>query len=663
MTLPPPLANGRYQLQELLGEGGMASVYVAHDQVLDVHRAIKMLTPRLCANQRVRQRFIDEARAMARMRHGNIVTVHDVGIDGEQPYIIMELVLGGSVGDLVEVDGAQSPAVAGAVMIGMLHGLQCAHDSGVVHRDIKPDNILLTRGGIAKITDFGIAQIESTNHGMTRTGAMLGTIAYMAPEQRRDSKSVTLKSDLYAAGATLFALLKGTEPFDLYAKELQDALLTNIPGPFAEVIKKACSFNPDDRYGSALAMAEAIQVALDEMGVALKTDGSADLPESFRQMGGGWNADSVVGSRRVSAETSDFSQTSMDLMLGQNSTGSSERVTPSFPLMRWLGLAFVVSVAGGGVWFALQPPAPTCGDGIVNVEEQCDDGNDISTDTCTNACDLNVVFLHGSPPDDNNTWLLGRTEAYDDRDISLTELPATPVMVHPFWLDRHEVTRQAYRSWAQSQGGDQQQVLKVWDRDRHNAPDLPANNVTHRQAREYCQHLGGDTPTEAHWEYAARSGARDIEYPWGDEEPTCELAILGRSDCSAGRPHPVCSRPKGNSQQGLCDLAGNVWEWTRTLFPDAEGKDFPPYAGPPDEAKGFEIPEREVERGYWEIGLAPVMLNDRQSEVHDVIRGGGYWMTVAYFNRARARFFLPKGKKEANVGFRCMYPGTRFNIP
>ena len=98
------------------------------------------------------------------------------------------------------------------------------------------------------------------------------------------------------------------------------------------------------------------------------------------------------------------------------------------------------------------------------------------------------------------------------------------------------------------------------------------------------------------------------------------------------------------------------------LFPHVEGDDFPAYAGPPQDTQGFEAPEREVNRGYWEIGMVPLLLEDHQSKDYDVIRGGGYWMTVAFFNRARARFFLPKGKKEGNVGFRCMYPGNRFNI-
>jgi serine/threonine protein kinase len=111
MKTPASLANGRYVMQTLLGEGGMASVFVVEDQVLGVHRAIKMLAPHLCANARVRDRFIDEARAMARMKHPNIVTVHDVAIEeDDRPYIIMELVQGGSVGDLLKANGPQDPS-------------------------------------------------------------------------------------------------------------------------------------------------------------------------------------------------------------------------------------------------------------------------------------------------------------------------------------------------------------------------------------------------------------------------------------------------------------------------------------------------------------------------------------------------------------------------
>ena len=455
MSLPPPLCNGRYELQKMVGEGGMASVYIALDQVLGVHRAIKVLAPRLCANQRIRQRFIDEARAMARMRHPNIVTVHDVGVDeGVQPYIIMELVRGGSVGDLLVSTGGQPPEVAGPILLSTLRGLQCAHETGIVHRDIKPDNILLTRGGVAKLTDFGIAQIESTDHAMTRTGAVLGTIAYMAPEQRRDSKGVTLKADLYSAGATLFALLEGSDPFDLYAREMQKSLLGNIPVPLRDVIIAACSFEPAHRYESAEAMGVALTAALHTMGVDLKADLSIALPEGLQELSGAWNADSGVGGPRPAAETSDFSETSVGHLLSGDGAGVQQREIVAAHRPKWFALASIVlCILAGAAWFGSLGASdePVCGDGVVDRAESCDDGNQVMSDTCTNECELNVVFMHGATPS-SAIFMLGSEEVYSERPIAELELPATPILLSPFWIDRHEVTREAFWAWRKAQG-------------------------------------------------------------------------------------------------------------------------------------------------------------------------------------------------------------------
>jgi cysteine-rich repeat protein len=639
----------------------MASVYIAHDDVLEVHRAIKLLAPRLCTNQRVRQRFVDEARAMARMRHPNIVTVHDVAIEGgEQPYIIMELVHGGSVGDLIEVAGAQPPEVAGPIMLNTLQGLQCAHDSGVVHRDIKPDNVLLTRGGVAKLTDFGIAHIEATDHAMTRTGAVLGTIAYMAPEQRRDSKSVTLQADLYAAGCMLFALLKGSDPFDLYAKELQDSQLGDVPESLREVICTACSFEPANRYASAVAMAEAIEQAMESMGVEISPDRSVQLPELLREMSGGWNADSDIVPRRASAETSNFSQTSMNLLLSQSGSSPVSDQSRRVPLNRVVIMLLTVTALGAAalISWVNTPPPIVCGDGVVGQGEECDDGNAIASDTCTNECALNVVFLHGAAPSGGH-WLMGSEEPFNDRADAEVEIPATPIALHPFWMDRHEVTREAYLAWLETHTDRESNAPDGWE---PGTETHAANSISHAYARRYCQSLGGDTPSEGHWEYAARSGGKNNTYPWGDEEPTCDLAILGRHDCSFGRVHPVCSRPKGNTEQGICDMAGNVWEWTRTMFPQLEDDEYPRYAGKPKEVEDFHVPDREISKGYWEAGMG-LATNKAQSDRVDVIRGGGFWMTVPFYNRTRARYFIKKGKYERNVGFRCMYGADRFDLP
>jgi cysteine-rich repeat protein len=661
MKTPASLANGRYVMQTLLGEGGMASVFVVEDQVLGVHRAIKMLAPHLCANARVRDRFIDEARAMARMKHPNIVTVHDVAIEeDDRPYIIMELVQGGSVGDLLKANGPQDPGVAGTIMTAVLDGLLCAHNEGIVHRDIKPDNVLLSRRGKPKITDFGIAQVRNTDHAGTRTGAVLGTLGYMAPEQRRDSKNVTLTADIYAAGTMLYTILKGTEPFDLYVQERQATAMAGIPSPLAAVIIKACSYSPADRYQSTTEMKQSILDALSQLQIEINPDGLVAIP------------DGVLGSTtRFRVPESDFdhlqkpatNETSAFSYISSNNepvhaTRPQQTKKPYFAL-----LAIFLAAGAMGVWFGAdkdpETPAAQCGDGVVNGTEACDDGNQLATDTCTNQCKLNVVFFHGGSPTDK-MWKLGSSEPFNKRENAAAELPASPIFLHPFWIDRHEVTREAFTSWAKSDHSEAIRVPRAWSTEQPDEANLPANHLSHDDARAYCKSLEGDTPNEAHWEYAARSGGKDIQYPWGDEEPTCELAILGRPECSFGRSHPVCSRPKGNTEQGLCDMAGNVWEWTRSVFPHAEEHDYPMYAGPPGEVTWFSVQEKHINNRFWEVGF--YNPPNFESQRTDTIRGGGHWMTANFFNRTRARYFLKKGQTERNVGFRCIYPAEAFKI-
>ena len=207
----------------------MATVYGGFDTMLEVDRAVKVLSPALCRSEKLRKRFLAEARAMAKLRHTNIVTVFDVGVEDDTPYIVMEMVKGGAVIDLMDRDGMLPPDVAGPIMLGALAGLQASHDRGVVHRDIKPHNMLMTTDGIVKITDFGIAHMQEDERSFTKTGAVMGTLAYMPPEQRQSAKGLGPTADIFAAGASLYALLTGQEPFDLYNEALYAKLFEGVP--------------------------------------------------------------------------------------------------------------------------------------------------------------------------------------------------------------------------------------------------------------------------------------------------------------------------------------------------------------------------------------------------------------------------------------------------
>lgn len=196
------LSNGRYRLERELGRGGMASVWLARDQRLGRPVAIKVIADRLGVDQQWRRRFEREARAAASVSHPHIVPVFDYSVEGDQPYLVMEYVSGGSLAE--RLAGARSDAPAldlEALAQALLDALTHIHDVGIIHRDVKPGNILLGRDGRVRLTDFGIAQPEDAGQ-LTQTGVVLGTLKYLAPEVLNGSPA-TVESDLYAAGVVL----------------------------------------------------------------------------------------------------------------------------------------------------------------------------------------------------------------------------------------------------------------------------------------------------------------------------------------------------------------------------------------------------------------------------------------------------------------------------
>lgn len=252
------LCEGRYRLTRVLGLGGMATVYLANDSRLGVYRAIKVLSPQLTRSKAIRRRFLSEAQTMARLHHPHIVTIHDVGVDGDRVFMVMELLEGGNLMDLVKQRGPLSSGQALEIVRAVLSTLELAHGQQVIHRDIKPANILLGRDSTPKLTDFGIARVHDRS-ALTTTGSMLGTFGYMAPEQRADASKVDARADLYAVAASLYTLLSGWEPVDLHATEVKARGFDDIPADIAQFIRRGTSYNPAARWDSARAMSDDLQ--------------------------------------------------------------------------------------------------------------------------------------------------------------------------------------------------------------------------------------------------------------------------------------------------------------------------------------------------------------------------------------------------------------------
>lgn len=261
---------GRYEVRRALGHGAMAVVDLAHDSQLGREVALKRLAENLARDPERRRRFLREARLAARLAHPNVVRVYDVGEDDGRPFIAMEYVDGETLAELVARRGALPPGEAAALGIQAARALAAAHAAGLVHRDVKPQNLLLARDGTLKLGDFGVAYgFDGTR--LTLVGTVLGTAAYLAPEQAR-GEQVTAAADIYGLGAVLYELLTarpsrtvssldelgGREPFRI--ADLRSRA-PNVPPELASVVMRCLAFAPEERPASAAALARELAAA------------------------------------------------------------------------------------------------------------------------------------------------------------------------------------------------------------------------------------------------------------------------------------------------------------------------------------------------------------------------------------------------------------------
>jgi len=255
---------GRYQLLQEIGEGGTAKVFRALDTVLHVERAVKLMSPAFFTSEQLQRRFLAEARTMARLDHPNIVRVVDFGSGDDGTYIVMEYVSGGNVQQWTTRNGPMPARLASQIAQPVLEALAVAHADGVVHRDVKPHNILITRRGRPKLTDFGIAHLADAGHN-TRTGVSMGTLAYMSPEQHRSARQADARSDLYSLGATILALVTGNDPTHLFVSEIRHSMLALLPEPLRGVVDRASRYEREERWASAEEMLEQLRAAHDAL--------------------------------------------------------------------------------------------------------------------------------------------------------------------------------------------------------------------------------------------------------------------------------------------------------------------------------------------------------------------------------------------------------------
>ena len=264
--------NDRYQIMKTIGEGGMANVYLAYDTILDRNVAVKVLRGDLATDEKFVRRFQREALSASSLSHPNIVEVYDVGEDNGSYYIVMEYIKGKHLKQLLKQRGKLTLTEVVDIMLQVTDGMSAAHDKYIIHRDIKPQNIMILENGLIKITDFGIAMALNSTQ-LTQTNSVMGSVHYLPPEQA-SGKGATIQSDVYSMGILMYELLTGELPFkgdnavEIALKHIKEpfpkirSILPNLPQSIENIIMKATAKNTKNRYNDAREMHDDLKTAL-----------------------------------------------------------------------------------------------------------------------------------------------------------------------------------------------------------------------------------------------------------------------------------------------------------------------------------------------------------------------------------------------------------------
>jgi serine/threonine-protein kinase len=632
---------GGYRIIEDLGQGNMAEVFKAVQTSVEREVAVKIMFASLANNEQFVARFRQEARLIAALEHPYILPVIDFGEQKGTFYLVTRYVNGGTLEDLID-QSPLSPQQALRYLSEIGEALDYAHAQGIIHRDIKPRNVLLDAQGNPFVADFGLAKLLAAT-GLTDTGvSMIGTPHYMSPEQGL-GQPADGRSDIYSLGIVFYEMLTGERPYDAdsavgivmkHINEPVPSFATKRPdlAPLLDfTLTRALAKDPTDRYPTAhefvveVARALAPLFAPKETPAPLPPAKPEQLRSAVRSLPTAW----ILGFIVVA-----FIGFVVLSGIGKPATPQAT-TTPAPPTPTHLATPTPIPhLPTATLAPSLTTPIPLAGQRLISSK----DG-------------MTLLYV---PAGD---FLLGSADT--DPDAREDEKPQQTIYLDAFWMDRTEVTVAQFRKFAETSGyvtdAEREGGGLVYSPNEVNvksaywqlpqgsgAPEAtgrqPVTQVTWNDAKTYCEWAGRRLPTESEWDKAAR-GSQGSLYPWGNTFDPARLNFCDRScgapwrltayDDTFSRVSSVGLYPSGASPYNLLDVAGNVWEWVNDYY-DFRGYYRFPTANPP----GLEIGDQRVARG-------------------------GSWIDTPDRLRASARLPLNPRVRSNVTGFRCAVSATK----
>jgi formylglycine-generating enzyme required for sulfatase activity/predicted Ser/Thr protein kinase len=542
---------GKYEILEEIGHGGFAVVYKARDPDLDRPVALKVLHPYWTKDPSFVARFHQEARAAANLRHPNIVTVYETGEAEGQLYIAMEYLPGQTLQELLEAEGELSPERAMPILEQIAEALDYAHAQGVIHRDVKPSNVVVEeteRGMRTTLMDFGLVKAMVGSSVLTSQGTLLGSPEYMAPEQADPERAAETSpaTDRYALGVVAYQMLTGRVPF---------------PGNTPATLNAHLNLDPPDPR-------------------IIREDLLPDVAAVLLRMLAKSPADRFASARDFVARLREGQRA------GQLAPLHRPRRRP-IPTWIWIvnGVLALIVLLGLVGWIVGWWPAAVQRSALGSVCDENGCNGDARTRTGDGMVMVYVpagIFQMGSTNDGIDEalascrQLYGEDEPTCERSRFQDETPQHTVTISGFWIDQTEVTNAQYELCV-SDGGCVDAELIYADDATFSGDNYPVVGVSWWHAAAYCDWVGGRLPTEAEWEYAARGMDRRI-YPWGDAFDGARLNFCDANctyeykdaeyDDRYKNTAPVGSFPTGASWCNALDMAGNVSEWLGDWYGD-----------------------------------------------------------------------------------------------